>query len=122
MYENASTGNYDHLTDKLDILPLFSLKYLHSESYDIDIFKVKIVSKQKLLNTNLVPFGGSKELQCALAHVAQLIGASSHKQKGHGFNSQSEHMPRLWVQSLSLCLSLPFSAPLASGINKYILG
>ena len=46
MYENASTGNYDHLTDKLDILPLFSLKYLHSESYDIDIFKVKIVSKQ----------------------------------------------------------------------------
>ena len=32
--------------------------------------------------------------------VAQLVAASSHKLKGHGFNSQSGHMPRLWVKSL----------------------
>ena len=35
----------------------------------------------------------------ALASVAQLVGASSHTQKGHGFDSWSGHMPRLWVQS-----------------------
>ena len=36
----------------------------------------------------------------ALAGVAQLVGALSHKPKGRQFNSQSGHMPRLWVPSL----------------------
>ena len=31
----------------------------------------------------------------ALVGVAQLVGASSHKTKGCGFNSQSGHMPGL---------------------------
>ena len=35
----------------------------------------------------------------ALAGVAQLVGASSHRPKGHGFDSQSGHIPRLWVLS-----------------------
>ena len=34
-----------------------------------------------------------------LASVTQLIGALSSKPKGCGFDSQSGHMPRLWVQS-----------------------
>ena len=35
-----------------------------------------------------------------LTNVAQLVGASSCKPRGHGFDSWSGHMPRLWVQSL----------------------
>ena len=35
----------------------------------------------------------------ALAGVAQLVGASSSKPKGLGFNSQSGHLPRLRVRS-----------------------
>ena len=35
----------------------------------------------------------------ALAGVGQLVGASSHKPKGHSFNSGSGHMLRLRVQS-----------------------
>ena len=35
-----------------------------------------------------------------LASMAHLVGALSYKLKGCGFNSQSGHMPRLWVQSL----------------------
>ena len=35
----------------------------------------------------------------ALAGVAQLVGESSHTPKGYGFDSQSGHIPRLWVQS-----------------------
>ena len=34
-----------------------------------------------------------------MASVAQLVGASSHKSKGHGFDSWSGHMPKLWVWS-----------------------
>ena len=30
--------------------------------------------------------------------VAPLVGVSSCRAKGHGFNSWSGHMPRLWVQ------------------------
>ena len=33
-------------------------------------------------------------LQYVLAGVVQVVGASSHKQKGHRFDSQSGHMPR----------------------------
>ena len=72
----------------------------------------------------------------ALASVAQLVRASSHKSKGDGFNPWSGHMPRLWVQSwsgrmqkalstlrpflsLSLCLSLSLTPPSSlSGIKK----
>ena len=36
----------------------------------------------------------------ALAGVAQLVRASSHKPKGHGLDSWSGHIPRLGVQSL----------------------
>ena len=36
----------------------------------------------------------------ALAGIAQLVGTSSCKPKGCGFDSQSGHMPRLWVWSL----------------------
>ena len=35
----------------------------------------------------------------ALASVAQLVGVSSQRRKSCGFNSQSEYIPRLWVQS-----------------------
>ena len=34
----------------------------------------------------------------ALAGVAQLVGALSHGPMGHGFNSQSGHMPRHCVR------------------------
>ena len=36
----------------------------------------------------------------ALASMAHLAGASSHKPKGHGFDSRSGHIPRLRVWSL----------------------
>ena len=68
----------------------------------------------------------------ALAGVAQLLGASSCKPKGHRFHSWSGHRSRLWVKSpfrarmrgtqlvfLSPSLSLP--SPL-SKINKHVLG
>ena len=68
-----------------------------------------------------------------LASMAQVVGALSHRPKGHKFNSQSGHMPRLWVQSpvrahitgnqsmfLSLSLLSPF--PSLSKINKPVLG
>ena len=67
-----------------------------------------------------------KVLDCALANVAQLVGASSNKPKGHRFDSRSGHIPRLRVQSLvwectrenqSVFLSL--SSPL-SIINKHV--
>ena len=38
--------------------------------------------------------------QWALAGVALLVGALSHGLKDYRFNSQAEHMPRLWVRSL----------------------
>ena len=38
--------------------------------------------------------------KCALACVAQFVGALSYKLKGCGFNSWSEHIPRLQVPSL----------------------
>ena len=64
--------------------------------------------------------------------VAALAGALSHTPKGCGFDSQSGHMPRLWVRSLvgactggthtdvSLYLLLSLSSFL-SKINKHIL-
>ena len=36
----------------------------------------------------------------ALASVAQLVAVLPSKWKGYRYNSQSGHMPRLWVQSL----------------------
>ena len=36
---------------------------------------------------------------CALTSVAQLVGASAHKPKGHWLDSQSGHMPGLQVES-----------------------
>ena len=76
----------------------------------------------------------------ALASVAQLVGASSHKPKGHRFNSKSGYVPRLWVWfpvkactggwggatnrcffHIDVSLSLSLSSSL-SGINGYILG
>ena len=42
----------------------------------------------------------SSQKTWALASMAQLFGVSSCKPKGHGFNSQSGHIPRLWVRSL----------------------
>ena len=38
-----------------------------------------------------------KTLIMALDDVSQLVGTLSHRPKGHGFNSQSGHTPRLWV-------------------------
>ena len=35
----------------------------------------------------------------ALASVAQLVEASSHRPKGQEFNSQSGHVPGWWIQS-----------------------
>ena len=32
-----------------------------------------------------------------LASVTQVVGVWSHEPKGCGFDSRSEHMPRLWV-------------------------
>ena len=46
--------------------------------------------------SNLSPL---KRFSSALASVAQLVKASSHKLKGHGFDYQSGHMPGLWVLS-----------------------
>ena len=34
----------------------------------------------------------------ALAYVDQLVGVSSHRPKYHGFDSQSDHVPRSQVQ------------------------
>ena len=39
-----------------------------------------------------------EEWPWALAGVAQLVAASFHKPEGHGFDSGTGHMPRLWVQ------------------------
>ena len=56
----------------------------------------------------------------ALAGVAQFVGTSSHKPKGHRFNSQSWHTPRLWVspqsgpcgmQSVDVSLSHRYFSP-----------
>ena len=51
--------------------------------------------------------------------LAQLVGTSSHTPKDCGLNSQSGHVPRLWVQplvevgmkgnQLLLSLSFPFT-------------
>ena len=41
-----------------------------------------------------------KILNLALASMAQLVGASSHKPKGHEFDSHSGHIPRLQVWPL----------------------
>ena len=58
-----------------------------------------------------------KLVVAALASVAQLVGVSSSKLEGWGFDSQSGHMPGFWVWSLvgaltggnqSMFLSLPF--------------
>ena len=40
----------------------------------------------------------------ALAIVVQLVGASSCKQKGCGFDSQSGHKPGLWVGPQLECI------------------
>ena len=70
----------------------------------------------------------------ALASVAQLVRASFHKSKGYGFDSQSGHMPRSWVQTpirvhtrgdqllfLShIDVSLPLSLSLPSPLSKSI--
>ena len=73
-----------------------------------------------------------KKLTLALAGVAWLVGASSHKPKSHGFDSQSGHMlgcrfgPWSWVHirgNRSMFLSLPLSLPCPlSKINKHVLG
>ena len=64
---------------------------------------------------------------CCPGQVVQLIGALVCAPKDHGFNSQSGHIPTLWIQSLfwagmgcswSMFLSLPSSL---SKINKCIL-
>ena len=47
----------------------------------------------------------------SLAGVAQLVGESSCKPKGHGFESRSGHMPRLWVRSLVRTYSLLTDVP-----------
>ena len=57
--------------------------------------------------------------------VAHSVGTSSCGLKGHGFNSQSGHVPRVWVwflvvahakgnRLMFLSLSLPFPSPLKS--------
>ena len=47
-------------------------------------------------------FRDPKELmQGALTGVAQLVGVSSCKSKGLGFNSWSGHMPKLQIWSLA---------------------
>ena len=51
-------------------------------------------------NPNLELFTESEIKAEALAGVAQLVGASSHKLKGHRFDSRSEHTPEVRVQSL----------------------
>ena len=33
----------------------------------------------------------------AMVNVAQLVGASSHKPRGHRFNTRAGYMPGLWV-------------------------
>ena len=38
-----------------------------------------------------------KKLEKALAVVAQLVGVSSRKPEGHGFDSGLEDIPMLWV-------------------------
>ena len=75
----------------------------------------------------------TKQPLYALASVAQLVGAPSYRSKGHGFDSQSGHMPRLRVwflvqyvqkvadQYFSLSSFLSLSPPL-SKINKHVLG
>ena len=40
-------------------------------------------------------------MRCSLASVAQFSGLLSYKLKGHGLDSWSGHMPKLWVQSWS---------------------
>ena len=70
-----------------------------------------------------------QECVFALASVANLVGVLSHELKGRGFDSQLEHVPKLWFRSLvgvgtrgsqpillsyfsaafPLCPSLPFS-------------
>ena len=74
----------------------------------------------------------------ALAGVAQLVGVSSPKLKGHGFDTWSGHMPRLWVLAqVRVCtrgngtmflscvvvslLSFSLLSP-CSKINKHVLG
>ena len=61
-----------------------------------------------------------KNIDSALAGVAQLVGLPFHEAKGHQFDSQSGHMPGLQAQSpAGSCLrgDLP-SLPLSLKINK----
>ena len=53
-----------------------------------------------ILQTPFPLNNGQNVLYIALTGVAQLVGAFSHTPKGCGFDSQSGHITRLWVQSL----------------------
>lgn len=76
-----------------------------------------------------------KDENSALMAVAQLVGIPCHRLKGHGFDTQSGHIPRFWFvpgqcvwrrQPLSVSLSYPcfslspsFLSPL-SEINEHV--
>ena len=66
-----------------------------------NIVTVLVTAKSPVTGTKQ---GLNKYLQFALAGVAQLVGMLSCKPKDCRFDSQSGHMPELWVQSQSRCI------------------
>ena len=76
---------------------LLTAKTLTSLSYKFHSFP-KPKPAYSPISTEL--FENVKQPTSALASVVQWFGALSRRPKGHGFRSQSGHMPRLQVQSL----------------------
>ena len=70
-----------------------------------------------------------RKYTCALASVAPLSGAASHRRKGRVFDSWAGHILRLWIRSWSRrqpidvslshkCFFLPLSVPLSKSYEK----
>ena len=67
-----------------------------STSLAIREMQIKIKMRYHFTSLRMAIINKKDNNKCgALASVAQLVGASSHKPKGHRFDSQSGHMPRL---------------------------
>ena len=84
----------------------------------------KQTSKNNLLGKGIYFLQFFKK-EIAQTTVAQLVGVSSCELKGREFDSQSGHIPGLWVRSLvSRCkrqliyVSLPLSLPSPPSLSK----
>ena len=110
--------------------------YTHTYLYNFKLKKHIQFSNLKISAKLQLCLHSSKQLICTLvlSSAPHLVGASSHKLKGHGLDSRSRHMPRSQVLSpagvhtkdnqsmflfhINMSLSLP--SPL-SKTNKHVL-